>query len=80
MVIIARSVLQPAPRRASIHLDPDVFLRIHRSAIVNLDEVARVVSTESGDSVVKLRDGTELRMSRSYRNKALQLLGRQPYL
>jgi two-component system, LytTR family, response regulator len=62
------------------HLDPDMFLRIHRSAIVNLDEVARVVSTESGDSVVKLRDGTELRMSRSYRNKALQLLGQQPYL
>lgn len=46
-------------------LDPTCFVRIHRSAIVRLDHVREVV-TRGGDgtTAVRLRDGTELPVSR----------------
>jgi len=47
-------------------LDPQRFVRIHRSTIVNLGSLAEVHPWGSGDSMIRLRDGTELRLSRSY--------------
>lgn len=46
-------------------LDPDRFFRIHRSAIVALDRVREVRHESHGDYIVVLRDGTELRLTRS---------------
>jgi two-component system LytT family response regulator len=46
---------------------PRRFVRIHRSAIVNLDRVAELRPLPSGDSTVILRDGTSLMLSRMYR-------------
>lgn len=46
-------------------LDPDRFFRIHRSAIVALDRVQEVRHESHGDYMVQLRDGTELRLTRS---------------
>jgi two-component system, LytTR family, response regulator len=43
------------------------FLRIHRSALVAVDRVQELRSFETGDCAVVLRDGTELRLGRSYR-------------
>jgi len=48
-------------------LPADRFQRIHRSAIVNLDEVARVDPLEGGEAKVAMRDGTQLSCSRRYR-------------
>ena len=48
-------------------LDPEKFVRIHRSVIVNIDSVAELKSRLNGDYDVKLKgDGTTVRMSRSY--------------
>jgi two-component system LytT family response regulator len=52
-------------------LDGKVFQRIHRSAIVNLDRIAEVRPTFSGEYSVVLRDGTELTLSKSYRDRFL---------
>lgn len=52
-------------------LDPEVFVRIHRSVIVNIERIQELQSTLGGESTVKLRDGTRLTMSRGYRD-ALQ--------
>lgn len=49
-------------------LDPGRFARIHRSRIVNLDRVREIQPCEHGDYLVRLEDGTELRMSRRYRS------------
>jgi len=57
-------------------LDPRQFLRISRSAIVNLDRVKELQPMFHGDYVVILRNGTRLNLSRSYRDKLQQLLGR----
>jgi two-component system LytT family response regulator len=43
------------------------FVRIHRSALVNLQHVREVAPLTSGDQHLVLGDGTELRVSRTYR-------------
>ncbi len=48
-------------------LDPERFLRIHRSTIVSIDAVAELEPLFQGDYVVVLRDGTRLTSSRGYR-------------
>ncbi|GAB5534525.1 MAG: LytTR family DNA-binding domain-containing protein [Rubricoccaceae bacterium] len=42
------------------------FVRVHRSALVNVERVRDVRLTASGDARVFLRDGTEVRASRRY--------------
>ena len=56
-------------------LDPAKFLRIHRSTLVNLDRVRELRPIFHGDYLVKLTDGTELTLSRNYREKLLEPLG-----
>lgn len=55
-------------------LDPRRFQRIHRSTIVQLDSVATLEPYYHGDYVVLLRDGTQLKMSRRYRQKVEAVL------
>jgi two-component system LytT family response regulator len=59
-----------------VRLDPDKFVRLHRSTIVNLDCVARLEPLFHGDYSVLLTDGTELVMSRTYREKLERPLGK----
>ncbi len=47
-------------------LGEDQFVRIHKSTIVNLAEVAGYRSRLNGDYDVQLKNGTELRLSRNY--------------
>lgn len=56
-------------------LDPAVFVRIHRSAIVRVGRVKELVPAAHGDYVVRLTDGTRLRLSRSYRERLGIALG-----
>lgn len=49
-------------------LDPNRFVRIHRSAIVNLDFIQELCPLWGGDYRVHLRDGTQLTLSRNYRS------------
>jgi two-component system LytT family response regulator len=48
-------------------LDPATFLRIHRSAIVNLDRVKELRPWFRGDYLLVLRDGTELTLTKNHR-------------
>lgn len=50
-------------------LDPGKFVRVHRSAIVNLDRVKEMHPLFRGDSVLVLADGTQLRLSRARREE-----------
>jgi two-component system, LytTR family, response regulator len=50
-------------------LDLDVFCRIHRSTMVNLERVQALKLGEDGEYRVVIRDGTELRLSRRYRKQ-----------
>ena len=50
-------------------LDPKQFLRIHRRYIVNIDRVMEVQPWFGGDSIVLLKGGAKLRLSRTYRER-----------
>jgi two-component system, LytTR family, response regulator len=54
-------------------LDPSQFMRIHRSTIVNIDRIKELHPMFSGDYSAILRDGTELALSRNYRERFLEL-------
>jgi two-component system LytT family response regulator len=56
-------------------LDPQKFPRIHRSQIVNLDRIRELRPWSHGEYHVILHDGTELTLSRSYRERLHALLG-----
>jgi two-component system LytT family response regulator len=47
-------------------LDPRLFLRVHRSSIVRLDMIAELRSLTNRDALLRLRDGSLLRASRTY--------------
>ena len=47
-------------------LDPDRFIRIHRSTIVQANRISELVSLDNREFIVRLADGTELSASRTY--------------
>ncbi len=59
---LLRSTLHDLERR----LDPERFLRVHRSSIVNLDHLVRLEPWFHGEYVASLSDGTQIRVSRTY--------------
>ena len=58
-------------------LDPAKFLRIHRSTVVNIDRIKELHPMFSGDYAVILRNGTELALSRNYRERFTELFENQ---
>jgi two-component system LytT family response regulator len=55
-------------------LDPERFVRVHRSAIVAVDCVERIEPHEHGEYRVTLRDGTKLTSSRAHSEALRRLL------
>jgi two-component system LytT family response regulator len=50
-------------------LNPAQFARIHRSTIVNLDRIRELQPWFAGDYLVILKDGTQLKLSRTFREQ-----------
>ncbi len=57
-------------------IDPARFLRIHRSALVNIERIREMQPMFHGQYVVILHDGTRLTLSRRYRSKLQKSLGK----
>jgi two-component system, LytTR family, response regulator len=68
--VLARESLRAIEER----LDPDVFARVHRSAIVNTRCIKAIEPVASGDQRLVLTDGTVLRVSRTHRAALLRRL------
>jgi two-component system, LytTR family, response regulator len=47
-------------------LDPEVFVRIHRSRVVNVRHIAQIETAENGDYVLTLDNGFSIQSSRTY--------------
>ncbi len=56
------------------YLDPTMFLRIHRSIVVNLRRIQELRSLGHGEYILRLRTGVQLRSGRSYRNAIKSLI------
>ena len=62
---LVRMTMQELDQR----LDPSIFVRIHRSTIVQADRIRDIVTASHGDFDLSLQDGTVLRLSRNYRGR-----------
>ena len=69
-VHVVRQTLQ----RMEETLPPGSFVRIHRSAIVNVGRIREIQPWFGGEYVVLLREGTKLHTSRRYRAKLEELM------
>lgn len=56
-------------------LDPARFIRVHRSATVNIDSIVRLEPVSHGEFDILLKDGRQARVSRTYRAALEQRLG-----
>ncbi len=61
-------VLRETMNSLEAKLDRTQFARIHRSLIVNIDRIAEMQPWFRGDYLVILKDGTKLKLSRTYRD------------
>lgn len=59
-------------------LDSRRFMRIHRSIIVNLEKIKELQPCNNGEYIVVLRNGKELSLSRSFRDRIQDYLRRSP--
>jgi two-component system, LytTR family, response regulator len=57
-------------------LDPEKFFRIHRCRIVNMERIQELQPWLNGEYAVLLRTGTRLTLSRGYREKLQDRLGK----
>jgi two-component system LytT family response regulator len=67
-------LLRETMARLEVRLDPQMFLRVHRSSIVNLHYVKEVRTESTGDFTVLLVNGQKVPMSRSYRSRVSEWL------
>jgi two-component system LytT family response regulator len=68
-----RYMLRESIADLSNKLDPKQFVRIHRSSIVNLDQIREIYRDGQTEGTVVLIDGQKLRMSRAGRQKLTEL-------
>lgn len=69
-------VLRETISRTSERLDPNEFIRIHRSTIVNVRKIKELIPVNSGEYIVVLKSGKELSCSRGYRALLQQMIER----
>lgn len=55
-------------------LDPEKFVRIHRSFIVNIEFIRELQPQSSGEYIVLMADGRRLMLSRTYKDSLLDRL------
>ena len=60
-------LLRETISRTSERLNPNEFIRIHRSVIVNVRKIKELIPVNSGEYIVVLKSGKELSCSRGYR-------------
>jgi len=69
-------LLREGISQISEKLDPDQFVRIHRSAIANVRKIKELQPCNSGEYIVVLKGGKELPCSRGYRAGLQKLIER----
>jgi two-component system, LytTR family, response regulator len=66
-------LLRETMQAMEARLNPQQFLRIHRSTLVNINRIKELYPLFSGDYNVILKTGVELTLSRNYRDRLLEL-------
>jgi two-component system LytT family response regulator len=67
-------LLRESMKNMEAKLDPKTFVRIHRSAIVNIDHIKELEPWFHGEYIVIMRDGTRLTASRVFSDRLSALI------
>lgn len=67
-------ILRKTMKQLEEHLDPKLFIRNHRSTIVNKNYIQKFSSQVNGEYFLVLNNGKELKVSRSYKEKVKQAI------
>ncbi len=67
-------IMRTTMKRLESSLNPDTFIRVHRSSIVNANAIASAASHLNGEYVLTLTSGAQLKVSRSYRDRIKSFL------
>jgi hypothetical protein len=70
--LIRESLARLEPR-----LNPEHFARVHRRTIVAVDRIREITSLGAGDASLRLKDGTEIRLSRGFRDRLGKMVHQQ---
>lgn len=70
-VHVVRGTMADMERR----LDPSIFVRIHKSVIVNVDRVRELETLSHGEYTVTLRNGRRLKSGRVFGDRLKALIG-----
>jgi two-component system LytT family response regulator len=69
-----RHLVRDTIKSLETRLDPSKFVRVHRSAIINVDRLRKLQPYFHGEYVITLQDGTTLTSSRTYSDRLRALL------
>jgi two-component system LytT family response regulator len=61
-------------RALTERLDPARFVRVHRSAVVNIERLRELLPWSRGEQVAVLNDGTQLTIGRAFRERLLAVM------
>ena len=67
-------IMRTTMKRLEPTLDPDTFIRVHRSSIVNTNAIVSAASHLNGEYILTLEGGATLKVSRSYSDRIKALL------
>ncbi len=62
-------ILRKTMKELEVELDPDLLQRIHRSTIVNVNQVRKMQSHINGEYFLTLQCGHTIKLSRTYKDK-----------
>jgi two-component system LytT family response regulator len=71
-------VIRKTMKQLQDELDPEQFLRIHRSNMVNKSKIAQVTTDVNGEIIVVLNSGQMLKVSRRYKTRIAEQI--QPFM
>jgi len=67
-------IMRTTMKQLEASLDPEIFIRVHRSSIVNANSIATATSHLNGEYVLTLEGGARLKVSRGSRERIKALL------
>lgn len=56
-------------------LDPNKFVQVHRSVIINVERIRELQTMFSGELVVVMETGAEIPLSRNYKTRLFAVIG-----
>lgn len=68
-------VLRSSLRGIISEMDAASFIRIHRSTIINLEFISKIINSSYGEVDVKMNDNKQFRVSKSYKKEFQKMVG-----